>query len=180
MFKVLDRIAEEFNREDILWCVGASVMLSRHNMVETPNDIDIIVSVEDIHKVDSILKSMGRREECGRKEPFTTEYFYEYIIDGIEVDVMAGFGIKHEEGEYNFVFDKAVRVQNEKIINNPVPLAVLEDWYILYQVIPGREVKVKMIEDFLKKNGVDGEYLESQMKRSCLTDKIKKRTSGLI
>ncbi|NLA54057.1 MAG: hypothetical protein GX858_06895 [Clostridiales bacterium] len=30
----------------------------------------------------------------------------------------------------------------------------MEDWYVIYQLIPGREAKVKLIEDYLKSNKI--------------------------
>ena len=76
--QVLAKIAEALNSSGILWGVGASVLLYQYHIVESPSDIDIIVSLEDIAKADAVLLQMGRKLPPKDSEIYLTDYFYEY------------------------------------------------------------------------------------------------------
>ncbi|CEO05635.1 Uncharacterised protein [[Clostridium] sordellii] len=76
---------------------------------------------------------------------------------------MAGFAINHDNGVYNYIFDN-MSISEYKLINGvSIPFTSLEDWYVIYQLIPNREVKVDMIEKYLLTNGVKKDNL---LKRS--------------
>ena len=61
MFDTLSYIGDKLNKANILWGVGASILLNQFGMVDTPNDIDIFMDIKDIHKADKIL-SLGKKE----------------------------------------------------------------------------------------------------------------------
>lgn len=79
---VLKRVAKLLNGEGITWGVGASVMLNHYGIVEDPGDIDIMVDMEDIHRLDLILSELGERVVGVPDETYKTKYFYEYMIEG--------------------------------------------------------------------------------------------------
>ncbi|CEO05633.1 Uncharacterised protein [[Clostridium] sordellii] len=58
MFNTLSYIGDKLNKANILWGVGASILLNQFGMVDTPNDIDIFIDIKDIHKADKILKKL--------------------------------------------------------------------------------------------------------------------------
>ncbi|CEQ11426.1 Uncharacterised protein [[Clostridium] sordellii] len=62
MFNTLSYIGDKLNKANILWGVGASILLNQFGMVDTPNDIDIFIDIKDIHKADKILKKLGKKE----------------------------------------------------------------------------------------------------------------------
>ncbi len=67
MKNVLLKIAESFNKANITWGVGASVMLTFYGLVDRPNDIDISVAMKDIDCANEILIKMGDRKELKKK-----------------------------------------------------------------------------------------------------------------
>ncbi|CEQ03391.1 Uncharacterised protein [[Clostridium] sordellii] len=163
MFDTLSYIGDKLNKANILWGVGASILLNQFGMVDTPNDIDIFIDIKDIHKADKILKEIGEKREYEKTSTYSTKYFYEYVINGIDIDVMAGFAINHDNGVYNYIFDN-MSISEYKLINGvSIPFTSLEDWYVIYQLIPNREFKVDMIEKYLLTNGVKKDDL---LKRS--------------
>ncbi|CEP83781.1 hypothetical protein [Paraclostridium sordellii] len=163
MFNTLSYIGDKLNKANILWGVGAPILLNQFGMVDTPNDIDIFIDIKDIHKADKILKKLGKKREYEETSTYSTKYFYEYVINGIDIDVMAGFAINHDNGVYNYIFDN-MSISEYKLINGvSIPFTSLEDWYVIYQLIPNREVKVDMIEKYLLTNGVKKDNL---LKRS--------------
>lgn len=165
---ILTNIAKRLNNEGVLWCVGASVLLYNYDLVDNPTDIDIVVTIDDIHKADRVLSSMGEKLPESESSLYATDYFNEYIIDGVNIDVMAGLKIRIDEGKtvFEYPFDNR-SVANTEVLNGvDVPYASLEDWYILYQLMPKREAKVAMIENYLKQYSVSHPYLLERLLRN--------------
>lgn len=146
---VLKRVAKLLNDRGITWAVGASVMLNHYGLVEEPGDIDIMVSMEDIHRLDFILSELGERVVGIPDETYKTKYFCEYMIDGIEVDVMAGLCVHRGGRDHSFPFNRDSIGEWMEVDGVEVPLAKLEEWYEIYKVLPGRERKAEAIGKYL-------------------------------
>lgn len=178
VFNTLNCIARKLNSKGILWGVGASILLNYYELVEKPNDIDILVHVKDIEKTDKILSCLGEKKSRKRVDTYSTKHFYEYVINDIDIDVMAGLIVNHNCGKYKYEFDYKSITTVKNVNGVDIPLTSLEDWYVIYQLIPGRENKVKMIEDYLKENGIENRYLLNRALNKELPqivrDKIKK------
>ena len=159
MFNTLSYIGKFFNDANIVWGVGASILLNQFGLADSPNDIDIHVAIKDIHKVDEILKSIGTKKQKGKNDSYSTKYFYEYIVNGIDIDVMAGLAINHTNGIFEYIFDESSISQFILIDEISIPFTSLEDWFVLYQLIPNRDAKVKIIEDYLLLNGIQKPFL---------------------
>ncbi|MFL0248477.1 hypothetical protein [Candidatus Clostridium stratigraminis] len=182
MLETLSYIGEKLNNAGILWAVGASIVLTNYGLVEKPNDIDILVDINDIKKADEILKGVGMKKPLkdGESTIYSTKYFYEYIVNGIDVDVMAGFAINFNEGTYEYSFDKKAVTYSMKANGVEIPLTSLEDWYVLYQLMPDREKKVKIIEKYLLSNGIKETHLINRALDKKLPNKIRERIELLI
>ena len=62
---------------------------------------------------------------------------------------MSGFDVNHNNGVFEYIFDNN-SISDFKIINGVnIPFTSLEDWYVIYQLIPKREAKVNLIEKYL-------------------------------
>ncbi len=192
LFKVLSMVADKLNKENITWGIGASVMLHQYGLVSMPNDIDILVEIKDIEKVDGILKEMGEKKPLNPIKTYSTKYFYEYELQGVDIDVMAGLTINHEEGRYEYAFhkDSLVFAKGNDISNDPsgefnldyitLPFTTLEDWYVIYQLIPGRENKVQLIEDYLKAKGTCRVDILKRTLNQPLPYKVEKRIKAFM
>lgn len=146
---MLIRISKVLNAAGILWGLGGSQLLHHHGLIANPNDIDLMVSENDIQKAEALLAGLGHKLNWEMTAPYETRRFLEYLIAGQEVDVMCSFAIRHPEGLYRHPFDTA-SIQGFACMGGvSVPLMHLEDWYVLYQLIPGREAKVALIEEHL-------------------------------
>lgn len=180
IFDTLSYIATELNAQGVLWGIGASIVLYHYSLVDSPNDIDILVDIKDIQKADTILKNLGVKKTSEKTEAYSTRYFYEYVINTIDVDVMAGFMVNHSNGEYRYSFDHK-SITNIKSINGvEVPLTSLEDWYVIYQLIPGRENKVKLIENYLLENGLENPTLLNRALSKKLPIEVRARIQNLL
>ena len=154
MLDTLVHIADKLNQAGIVWGVGASMLLNIRGIADKPNDIDILVDIKDIDKADEVLSGIGAKKPREKTGRYSTKYFYEYVINGFEIDVMSGLQINHIEGVFEYTFDYDAISDIRNINGVKIPLTSLEDWYVIYQTIPGREAKVAMIENYLIKNGV--------------------------
>jgi hypothetical protein len=181
LFDTLVRVARALNRAGTPWGIGASVLLHYHGLVDTPRDIDIITSETAADTVASILGGLGNEVHGDpRRGLYSTSRFLEYVVDGTDVDVMAGFAIKHENGTYVFPFGDAAVVMTKTVDDVTIPLTSLEDWYVLYQLMPDREPKVRLIEDHLLNTGIaDLPVLERALARE-LPPHVRARTQRLM
>lgn len=182
MIDTLSYIGEKLNNAGILWAVGASIVLNQYGLVDKPNDIDILVDINDIKRADEILNELGSKKplEEGESTIYSTKYFYEYIVNGIDVDIMAGFAINFNEDTYEYSFDKEAVTNTKKMNGVEIPLTSLEDWYVLYQLMPNREKKVNLIEKYLLSNGIKETHLIYRALSKKLPNKIRKRIELLI
>ncbi|MEK4564370.1 hypothetical protein MKX54_06840 [Alkalihalobacillus sp. FSL R5-0424] len=163
MEPTLLKITEQLNNHNITWAVGGSLMLSIRGLETTPNDIDLLVTESDEPRLLQVLETLGTKQPPKSSHPhlFST-YFSQFRINGIGVDVMANFGVKHETGMY--VSPLHIEI-SERF---PCPLSSLEDWYVLYLLMSNRESKALLIEDYFQKHGV----LQPTLLQNALTQPL--------
>lgn len=159
MLTVLCQIARSLNENYILWAVGGSMLLNRHGLIEQPGDIDLLISLDDVAEADALMNRLGPRKLQEKSELYLTEHFSEHIVNGCEIDMMAGLAISHTAGIYRYTFDTESVSDYEVIDDVIIPRMALEDWYVIYQLIPGRETKVALIEEYLLTHGLQRQSL---------------------
>lgn len=153
--KTLAQLGVELNCANIIWGVGASVLLNQYGLVDNPTDIDLMVDLKDVEQADDILSRIGERKGSRESDDvYETTFFYEYEINGIDVDLMAGLKIWHKKELHEYIFDKDTSLNYFNIKGVKIPFNTLEDWLWLYQVIPNRGKKVELIADYLKKSEI--------------------------
>lgn len=180
MFNTLSYIGKKLNDENITWGVGASILLNKFGFIDKPNDIDIFISMDDIEKADEVLKSIGDKKKWEKTSMYSTKYFYEYVINGIDVDVMSGFAVNHNDGIFRYIFDENSISEFELINGVKIPFTSLEDWYVIYQLIPNRDVKVDMIENYILKNGLVKHELLKRALDGCLPVDVRVKINHIL
>lgn len=180
LLDTLGYIAEKLNAEKIVWAVGASLLLNRFALIDKPNDIDILVHLKDVEKADGILKSIGEKIEAKKETTYATKFFNEYVINGIDVDLMSGLTINHQAGAFQYIFDNDSISDVWQVNGSEIPLTTLEDWYILYQLIPKREAKVKIIEEYLMVNGIRHSNLLKRALDLNLPDEVRENIQRML
>lgn len=171
--KTLIKIAKLFNEQNILWNVGGSMLLAHYGLHQNPHDIDIIVAEKDAEKASIVLDNLGGKMQTPKSDIFISSFFQKHEIDTVEVDLIAGYKIKHSQGLYEYipVFESTENQSGEDIV-----YACLEDWYILYQLMPKGKNKVDIIEEYFKKEKkADGNRVET-LTQGCLPVEVIKRT----
>ena len=180
MKETLIKIAKELNEKQILWALGGSLVLKHYNLIEAPNDIDIFVRERDLESMIKFMETIGENRDVSGKGLYTTKYFYKYVVNNVNVDIMSGFGIRHEMGIFNYNFDKKSIVDMIKYREVNIPLTSLEDWFVIYQLIPNRDEKVELIEQYFNNVGNVNKNVLSNYLEYNLPSKVKERIVNLI
>ena len=142
---LLSRIAEELNNKNVTWAIGASVLLYFKGITSEFNDIDIMIAEEDVEIVKEALLSFGKMQAPNPIVEYKTKYFLEFQVDGVDIDVMAGFIIIDGGTEYYFPLNRENIHDFTEIDGIKIPLQSLEEWRTFYELM-GRREKVNMID----------------------------------
>ncbi|MFD2657655.1 hypothetical protein [Gracilibacillus thailandensis] len=59
MLETLSFIGNIFNNQNITWGVGGSLLLRFHQLIDKPNDIDILVDLDHTTQMNQILSLIG-------------------------------------------------------------------------------------------------------------------------
>ena len=153
---LLKRIAHRLNEAQVEWCLGASMMLYFKEIVSEFHDIDLMISVDDVEVVESILSEMGTLCPSDQvpNPMYQTKCFMEYVIDAIDVDVMAGFAIVREGEVYDCSLCKEQITDQLMLEDEVIPMQSPRLWCTYYRLM-GRNAKADMIEKALVITGGD-------------------------
>jgi DNA-3-methyladenine glycosylase I len=161
--KTLSHVGKALKKAGILFGVGGSAMLYRNGLVEDFNDIDLIVALEDAIKADEVLLSLGTRGGERSSGVFETKVFRSYEVDSVGVDMMAGLAMRHNEGVYRYDFREDSVCDTWPVYGTMLPFCALEDWCVLYHLMPGKENKAERIKAHFGEHGVGHPALLSRM-----------------
>lgn len=144
--QVLAKIARVLNQKKVVWSVGGSMLLYFKGITETVQDIDLMIEEKDAETAKKALCAMGSLKPTNPNAQYKTRCFLEFVIDGIDVDFMAGFVIVNDGKEYDCSLKKenikgAVTVQGETVW-----MYSIRKWRRYYELMK-REEKVKMIDE---------------------------------
>lgn len=182
MLETLSFIGDRLSHQNITWGVGGSLLLSFYKIIDNPNDIDILVDEKNAVLLNEIMSSVGKTKKTlsSSLSLFRTVSFSKYRINGIDIDVMGGFAIQHDEGTYKLSLQQESIVAHKKINGINIPLCSLEDWYILYWLIPNKQEKALLIEKYLRTNGIAHPQLLKKALRQSLPPEVKKRINKVL
>lgn len=144
--ELLIRIAHEFNKTNISWALGASMLLYFKGIIDEFNDIDLMIIEEDVDIAYKILSKMSKIKPVEPNPKYQTKIFMKFEIDMINVDVMAGFMIVNGNKVYDCSLKKEQIVEKIFLGNEVIPLQSINLWKKYYHLMD-RKDKVKMIED---------------------------------
>lgn len=130
------------------WAIGGSLMLALRGVTDVFHDIDVVVALADMPKCEAKLSErFSRLPAKPKSDVYVTDRFCSFHLNEMDVDLMGGFALRHESGIYRYPFENA-EADQMLLGNRTIPLCPLEDWYLLYQLMPNRESKVHLIESY--------------------------------
>ena len=145
---VLKRIAARFNAAGITWALGASMLLYFKRIAPEFHDIDLMVADDDAERARQLLCEMGTLLPPSPNDKYRTKCFMEFVIDGVDVDVMAGFSIVSDGIAHDCSLQKEQIVETLTLDGEVIPLQSVELWRRYYALM-GRSAKVDMIDRHL-------------------------------
>lgn len=149
----LYKITKLLSENEVLWAIGGSILLRLSQVTQEADRIDVIISPEEIAKVDALLTPLGEKHTRVPSPHYATRFFCEYTIDGQQVHVMSGLTLHYKGFLYAYPFEKTSIVSMLPLEDIFVPCTALEDWYVLYQMMPWREERVKALEMYFRSKG---------------------------
>lgn len=152
--EVLSNIGKLLNDVNITWAVGASLLLYFKGIAQDFHDIDIMVVEEDVSRLKERLLSVGTLNPSNPNEKYRTKHFLEFVVEEVDVDVMAGFVIVNDGQEYDCSLKEEQIVDHVVVNDVKIPLQSVSLWREYYRLM-GREKKVDMIDSF-KKSTLEG------------------------
>ncbi|MBB6452654.1 hypothetical protein HNQ94_001100 [Salirhabdus euzebyi] len=180
MLGTLATIGSLFEKKNIIWGLGGSLLLHFHDIVDNPNDIDLLVAERDFPYLHDLMSKNAVQIDTKSKKPFCSTYFQKYHMDTTDVDMMGTFAIEHELGIYKLELDVNSITEYVQVKGVCIPLTSLEDWFILYQLIPNKRNKAEQLEDYFCANGVKYPKLLEKALQQPLPFSIKERVENLI
>lgn len=140
---VLSKIAKVLNERNITWAVGASGMLYLNGITDAFHDLDIMILEEQIESAKDAMAAFGKPLERKPNPQYQTKHFLEYIVEDVEVDMMAGFAIVKDGVSYSTPFDKYHIEKYVTVNGQSIPLQFLSDWERYYALM-GRPQKAEL------------------------------------
>ena len=151
-------IAQRFKEENIGWAVGCSMNLFFRGIVDDFHDLDLIVEIKDVEKIEKTMQNLGAElVETGGNGFCESDVYMHYQLGRVDIDVISGFRMNTFGTTYRYQFCESevdiVEVQKVK-----VPLLPLEAMYVLYYMMEGwqpkRRFKRQIIEEFFSGNQI--------------------------
>ena len=142
---VLSSIAKRFHENHITWAVGASALLYFHGLLPDFHDLDLMVEDRDALRARDILQAMGASHPSAQEARYRTKYFFEFVIGGVEVDLMGGFAILKNGVLHNCSLDPSRITESVTVNGQLIPLDSLRAWRGYYALM-GREAKAALID----------------------------------
>lgn len=143
---VLQKIAKIFNQNKIVWALGGSALLYFSGITREFADLDLTVQLADAEKAKSLLCLLGQQKESAPQAQYRTACFKEFVIDEVEIDLIAGFCIVKEGKEYDCPFDKSDIDRTVLSGGEEIFLQSVKSWRRYYELM-GRRGKVELIDN---------------------------------
>lgn len=173
-------LAKILNAVGAQWGIGGSLVLLRYGLVQGVRDIDILVSEEDARIFSECLQRHAHLIAVEPSAICVSRQFYRFDFQGCEVDLMAGFTLHHSLGLYEFPLDELSIVAIEPVDGVALPFTSLEDWFIAYSLMPGRESKAAGIYQRLKNVGLSHPELLERALQQALPSALRNQVHELL
>lgn len=167
--RTLIQLAQLLNLNHINWALGGSALLKLSGIELDVNDIDIMIHENDFDSCIDLLRSVSIECEVIQSEIFKTKYYRKFIWNNIHIDCMGGMSIHLSNNVFNYQYDH--KDKDVVLDNIYIPLCYIEDWYILYHLMPNRETKINMIEYYYNDHPINKLRINALLKLNIPNEK---------
>lgn len=162
---ILEMVAQLLDDKQILWAVGGTTLLRLYGITKESNHITILISSKDIKMVDRLLSSVGQKHPRELSPSYASRYYCRYTVQNQEVQVISGMALHYKGFLFTYPFARQSICQMCRLRNVALPMMAIEDWYVLYQMMPGRETAVENIEHYFATHGLQNPDRFESMRR---------------
>ena len=148
--QVLVQLAELFNEHEIQWAVGGSLLLYFKGLVSDFHDLDLMIDEQAGEQVAQLLEPLGTRRPFIPSPAFQTRCFMEFLIEGVEIDVIGGLAIVSEGHVHELPLRSEEIEEGFRLEGQRIPLHSLRVWEIYYTLM-GRTEKAEILRRAQKK-----------------------------
>lgn len=146
-------ISHHFDKENVKWSLACSMNLFLRGIVDEFHDLDLIVDINDIDKIQKIMEKLGAiLVGTGGNGYCESDKYMHFQLGRIDIDIISGFRVITfgTKFVYNFNINELEYIEIEHV---KIPLVSMEAMYILYSMMEGwqpkRRYKRILIEEFL-------------------------------
>ena len=146
---VLAKLVSALDDAGVTFAVGASAMLFLRGAVDSFNDIDLTAALPDAERAAAVLGGLGEALPPDAQPHYKTRFFREYVIDGVEADLIAGMVIVSDGVAHDCPLCPEDITRTVTACGVKVPLHALACWRRYYALM-GRQAKAERIDDALE------------------------------
>ncbi|SDD64091.1 hypothetical protein SAMN05421663_11617 [Terribacillus halophilus] len=155
-------VLELLEARDVPYSIGGSLLLHLKGLPVSPNDVDIIVERELFATAKEVLQERAvKYEDKPAQGRFLTRACTTFeMSDGLQVDLMTDFAVLYEKSVVRMPYTAVTEQTKDGLL----PLGSMEAWYVMYWLLPGKESKRDLMEDYFHRNGfADPRYLKQAL-----------------
>ena len=121
------------------------MMLYLRGRATNVHDIDLMVDEKDVERAKKLLSEIGKLMPGKDNARYQTRHSHQFVIDGTEVDLIAGFVIVKDGVAHECPLLRKDITDRHDLEGTPVPLHSLSVWREYYTLM-GRTEKVALCE----------------------------------
>ncbi|MBU0997240.1 MAG: hypothetical protein KKE16_04260 [Firmicutes bacterium] len=166
MKEALSQIMSILEKEKVSCHIGGSLLLLANGIQTEVHDIDLLFKGEDFLKVFDLFSSY-LIETIPPKGDYLTKELMKIRYLGVDFDLIFDFSFISNGKIYTYPFEDLRSYIQMDWEGSKYRFSRLEEWFLIYRLLPNREPKVKMIRDhFHKTKGFDSTYLSGLLQRN--------------
>lgn len=175
---------DELRKADVRWGLACSTNLFIRGIVDEFHDLDLIVDIKSIPKVEEIMKEQGAiLKETGGNGYCESDMYMHFQFGRVDVDVISGFRVVTFGTHFEYYFNPE-ELQFIELENKNIPLISMEALYLLYSMMEGwqarRRFKRVLIEEYLLTEKVEFPQILESALGANLPSWIKRNIAGIL
>ena len=175
---------DELRKADVRWGLACSTNLFIRGIVDEFHDLDLIVDIKSIPKVEKIMKEQGAiLKETGGNGYCESDIYMHFQFGRVDVDVISGFRVVTFGTHFEYYFNPE-ELQFIELEDKNIPLISMEALYLLYSMMEGwqarRRFKRVLIEEYLLTEKVEFPQILESALGANLPSWIKRNIAGIL
>ncbi len=175
---------DELRKADVRWGLACSTNLFIRGIVDEFHDLDLIVDIKSIPKVEEIMKEQGAiLKETGGNGYCESDMYMHFQFGRVDVDVISGFRVVTFGTHFEYYFNPE-ELQFIELEDKNIPLISMEALYLLYSMMEGwqarRRFKRVLIEEYLLTEKVEFPQILESALGANLPSWIKRNIAGIL